>query len=78
MVGRRLLAAALALLSAVAAQAADAPLPERRIIVEPGVDFYGSDLRSIYGTTLPICRDACLAETSCSAFTFNTPPAPAS
>ena len=48
------------------------PLPERRITVEPGVDFYGSDLRSIYGTTLPICRDACLAEGACTAFTFNT------
>ena len=58
--------------SDAAAQGAPAPLPERRVTVEPGVDFYGSDLRSIYGTTLPICRDACLAESACSAFTFNT------
>ena len=54
------------------AQVAAGPLPERRITVEPGVDFYGSDLRSIFGTTLPICRDACLAEGACTAFTFNT------
>ncbi len=47
-------------------------LPERRLTVEAGVDFYGGDLRSIYGTTLPICRDACLATAQCGAFTFNT------
>ncbi len=75
--GGRFHAAVLALLiaatgaGAALAQAAAAPLPERRITVEPGVDFYGSDLRSIFGTTLPICRDACLAEAGCSAFTFN-------
>ena len=76
MIGGRLLTAALALLlsgaGGVAAQDAAGPLPERRITVEPGVDFYGSDLRSIFGTTLPICRDACLAESACTAFTFNT------
>ena len=58
--------------STASAQATLDPLPERRVTVEPGVDFYGSDLRSIYGTTLPICRDACLADNACSAFTFNT------
>ena len=74
MIGGRLLTAALALLLSgvvVAAQDAAGPLPERRITVEPGVDFYGSDLRSIFGTTLPICRDTCMAESACTAFTFN-------
>lgn len=75
MIGSRI-AAAFAVLVAMAgttlAQEAGPPLPERRITVEAGVDFYGSDLRSLFGTTLPICRDACLADGACTAFTFNT------
>lgn len=54
------------------AQSTTDPLPERRITVEQGVDFFGSDLRSIYGTTLAICRNTCLADDACNAFTFNT------
>ncbi|MFO1209776.1 MAG: alpha-2-macroglobulin family protein [Amaricoccus sp.] len=77
MSGRRLVPAALGLICAllpagIAAAESKGALPERRVTVEAGVDFYGSDLRSIYGTTLPICRDACLAEDACTAFTFNT------
>ena len=78
MIGGRLVTAALALLLAgvvvgrAEAQVAAGLLPDRRITVEPGVDFYGSDLRSLFGTTPPICRDACLAEGACTAFTFNT------
>ena len=78
MIGGRLVTAALALLLAgvvvgrAEAQVAAGLLPDRRITVEPGVDFYGSDLRSLFGTTPPICRDACLAEGACKAFTFNT------
>ncbi|HET9068492.1 MAG TPA: MG2 domain-containing protein, partial [Amaricoccus sp.] len=68
------MAAALVLLGGAisAAPSAAGPLPERRVIAEQGVDLYGGDIRSIYGTSLPICRDACLAETACTAFTFNT------
>ena len=47
---RAIAAAVVALAGLGAAQAQDA-LPERRITVEAGVDFYGGDLRSIYGTT---------------------------
>lgn len=77
MIGGRLLVAALALSAGLIAGAAGAegpggPLPERRLTVQAGADLPGGDLRSIFGTTLPICRDACLAETSCTAFTFNT------
>ena len=83
MFGSRMVVLALGLAGAllpagIAAAQGKGALPERRITVEAGVDFYGSDLRSIYGTTLPICRDACLAEDACTAFTFNTRPAPAS
>ena len=52
---------------AVAAQ----PMPERRGIGMPDVDLFGGDLRSIYGTSQPICEATCLAEPSCAAFTFN-------
>lgn len=53
-------------------RAADATaVPERRAVAEAGTDFYGGDIRSIFGTTLDLCRDVCLAETGCRAFTFN-------
>ncbi|MBP7003342.1 alpha-2-macroglobulin family protein [Amaricoccus sp.] len=67
-------AAALLCLAALGvgpALAQQATLPERRVVAESGVDFYGGDLRSIYATTLPLCVDACLADTSCKALTFN-------
>ena len=75
MFGRTLVLGALALacaaLPAAPSRAQEGSLPERRVIVEPGVDFYGGDLRSIMATSLPICRDACLADAACAAFTFN-------
>jgi uncharacterized protein YfaS (alpha-2-macroglobulin family) len=48
------------------------PVPERRLIGEAGTDFYGDDIRSVFGTTLELCRDICLAEADCAAMTFNT------
>lgn len=48
------------------------PVPERRAVAEPGVDFYGGDIRAIYGTSLPLCARICLDEAECRAFTFNT------
>lgn len=79
MIGSRLASAVVlciglgtALVDGAAAAPAGGAVPERRVIVESGVDFFGGDLRSLYGTTLPICRDACLATDACTAFTFNT------
>jgi hypothetical protein len=57
---------------AAAVAGAQEAAPERRPVAEPGVDFYGGDLRAIYATTLPVCRDACLADGACVGFTFNT------
>ncbi|MBP7242760.1 alpha-2-macroglobulin family protein [Amaricoccus sp.] len=68
---RLAVALGLSLLGAGSALAQPAGLPERRVIAETGVDFYGGDLRSIYATTLPLCLDACLAEPTCKALTFN-------
>ncbi len=50
------------------AGAADA----RRVIVTQGADYSGFDTRTIKNTDLPGCQSACLADSTCQAFTFNT------
>ncbi|SEO57629.1 hypothetical protein SAMN04490248_10745 [Salinihabitans flavidus] len=51
---------------------AESPVPERRIVVTPDVDFYGSDLQALFDTTYDACINACLSNPDCRAFTFNT------
>ena len=75
---RRLLAPILALcISAIplAAQqqgpGGNAPIPERRLIPEKDVDFYGADLRALFDTSYEACQAACLSDDACTAFTFN-------
>ncbi len=53
------------------AQAQESFIPPARAILKQGVDFYGGDIRSIYDTSIEICRDACEGDLSCRAFTFN-------
>lgn len=66
------LALVLALLSATAAGAQDRSyVPERRAVLVQDVDFYGSDLSSVFDTTREACQSACIAESACAAFTFN-------
>ncbi len=48
-----------------------APIPERRLVPEKDVDFYGADLRALFDTSYDACRTACLSDTACTAFTFN-------
>ena len=50
---------------------ASGPVPPRRVVAETGTDFYGGDIRSIYGTSLELCRNICLDTADCGAFTFN-------
>ncbi|MCL4186416.1 MAG: alpha-2-macroglobulin family protein [Rhodobacteraceae bacterium] len=70
---RILLAAAVALgLAPAPALAQQSPVPERRAALTSDIDFYGSDLRSIFDTTLEACQRACLSDAACKAFTFNT------
>ena len=64
------LVTALAPVSALA-QTAEPPIPERRLLVERDVDYYGADLQSIFDTSFEGCRAACLADGRCVAFTFN-------
>ncbi len=46
-------------------------VPDRHVAISRDVDFPGGDLQSIFDTTLDACQDACLANTQCTAFTFN-------
>lgn len=52
--------------------AQETPLPDRRMIFEQNVDYYGGDLRAIFETDINFCERTCLSETECQAFTFNT------
>ena len=47
-------------------------IPPRHAILAQDLDFYGSDLRSILDTTREACETACLGDSACHAFTFNT------
>ncbi len=61
------LGAALVTLAAVAQ-----PIPERRSFGLADTDLFGGDIRSIIGTSLPLCEKTCLDDTACASFTFNT------
>lgn len=54
------------------ATAQESLVPDRRAVVSRDVDFYGADLQNIFDTTYQACRNACLANPDCNAFTFNT------
>ena len=47
-------------------------LPERRSQMTQDMDLPGGDLRSLFNTTLESCERACLTDTRCTAFTFNS------
>ncbi|MGX9352264.1 alpha-2-macroglobulin family protein [Shimia sp. W99] len=47
-------------------------VPDRRVVVSRDVDFYGSDLENLFDTTYDACVKACLSDTRCVAFTFNS------
>ncbi len=57
--------------TALQAQDTETPVPERRMIAEEGIDYYGGDVRSIFDTTLELCVNACLSEESCGGITYN-------
>jgi len=47
-------------------------VPEKRVLIERDVDFFGSDLAPIFDITLDACERSCLNNRSCSAYTFNS------
>ncbi|HHL21756.1 MAG TPA: hypothetical protein ENJ52_09540, partial [Aliiroseovarius sp.] len=52
--------------------AAQEVIPERRAILWRNTDFFGSDIQTILDTSLGACENACLADSSCRAYTFNS------
>ncbi len=54
------------------AQDANSPIPMRRVTLFNNVDLYGGDLSNIFDVTLEECEAACLANSACKAFTYNT------
>jgi len=51
---------------------AESVVPDRRVILYRNTDFFGSDLQNIFDTDMRACENACLANTACHAYTFNT------
>ncbi len=51
---------------------AENPVPDRHLVVTRDVDFFGADLDPLFDTSFEACQRACLSNTSCQAFTFNT------
>jgi alpha-2-macroglobulin len=64
--------AALLALPPLPARAEPSPVPERRIIVTQDMDFPGSDLQPLFGTTAEACRTICLSDPACAALTYNS------
>jgi hypothetical protein len=65
------LAAVLLLVLSQAAAAQENGLPDARIVVRENTDFYGGDIRAIFDTGFDPCVAACVADSACTAITFN-------
>jgi uncharacterized protein YfaS (alpha-2-macroglobulin family) len=60
-----------ALLAGILVASAPGHAAERRLIVTPGADYAGFDLRTVKDVDLNGCQEVCLADNACQAFTFN-------
>ncbi|WP_370229344.1 PAN/Apple domain-containing protein, partial [Cognatishimia sp.] len=56
---------------ATSVQAQEQLIPDRWVVVSPDTDFFGADLTPMFDTTYEACINACLANDTCQAFTFN-------
>ncbi|MDB5664640.1 MAG: alpha-2-macroglobulin family protein [Cypionkella sp.] len=63
--------AALFIFSAMPVTAQDL-IPVKRLVLSENTDMPGGDIASIFDTTLDACQRACVTNTLCKAFTFNT------
>lgn len=69
----QILAGAVLWITAVApATFAQQTLPDHRYVYTQDADFYGADLGPLFDTNRAACAQACSAQSSCVAFTFNT------
>ncbi|MDO9638133.1 MAG: alpha-2-macroglobulin family protein [Pseudotabrizicola sp.] len=61
------------LLAALPSFAQDTSLvPQKRAVLAQDTDLPGGDIAQLFDTTLEACERACLTNTQCTAFTFNT------
>jgi len=51
---------------------AQSHVPDRRAIITANIDFYGSDLTALFDITYDACQRACLTNSECQAFTYNS------
>lgn len=54
------------------AAVAQSTVPDFRFVATPDMDFYGSDLDTLFDTDLDSCVRACAVQSNCQAFTFNS------
>ena len=47
-------------------------IPEKHLTLWENTDLAGGDIASIFDTTLEACERACLSNSQCQAFTFNS------
>ncbi|SON56309.1 hypothetical protein HDIA_2768 [Hartmannibacter diazotrophicus] len=59
-------------LAASVSIASDALAAERRAIVTEGADYFGQDYKTLKEVDLSDCEAACVGDTGCKAFTYNT------
>ncbi len=68
-----MLAAVVMAASALSLAAQETPLiPPPRLKIRPGLDLPRGDVAQLFDTTLEACQRACLTNSRCTAFTFNT------
>ncbi|MFN7222566.1 MAG: alpha-2-macroglobulin family protein [Paracoccaceae bacterium] len=67
----RLLVASLFLAPPVWAQD-QSLVPAKRVVLSQDTDLPGGDIGQVFDTTLEACEKACLTNSQCTAFTFNT------
>ena len=71
--GRTLIGAFVAMvLMAPSLAGAEDLIPAKRLAISNNTDLPGGDITSIFDTTLEACERACLTNSKCQAFTFNT------
>jgi hypothetical protein len=70
---RNIVLATFALLAIACGPAVSQTLvPEKRLVLSQDADLPGGDIATYFDTTLEACERACLSNSQCTAFTFNT------
>ncbi|WP_177627751.1 alpha-2-macroglobulin family protein [Parasedimentitalea marina] len=59
-------------LSHISAAWSESPVPDFRFVATKDIDFYGSDLQSIFDTDLNSCVRVCASQDECVGFSFNS------